>query len=68
MWCSYRGFIDHWVPHTLYVTTSPLLKPPSDVGSRRAFYDSISTYHRAGRLMTITHVRWYHMVLRQPPN
>ena len=29
MWCSYRGFIDHWVPHTLYVTSNPLHRPPS---------------------------------------
>ena len=68
MWCSYSRPIDQRALHAASVTSSPLLKPPSDVGSKRAFYDSISTYHRAGRLMTMTHVGWYHMVLRQPPN
>eukprot|EP00966_Prymnesium_polylepis_P111451 2577792-Prymnesium_polylepis.2 len=38
MWCSYSRPNDHWVPHTLYVTSNPLHRPPSVRGSRQAFY------------------------------
>ena len=38
MWCSYSRLVDHWVPHTLYVTSNPLHRPPSVRGSRQAFY------------------------------
>ena len=46
--------------------------PPAELASRAArdkrFSDATSTSHRAARLMTITYVGWYHMVLIQPPN
>ena len=46
--------------------------PPAELASRAArdkrFSDATSTSHRAARLMTITYVCWYHMVLIQPPN
>jgi hypothetical protein len=73
MWCSYSRLIDERILNTASVTSKPLrgaflARVGSRAGRGACFSDATSTSHRAGRLMGITHVGWYHMVLIQPPN
>ena len=67
MWCSDTRLIDERVLYTASVTSKPLRGAVWRRGAQR-YIDIASILRRADRVLTITHLGWYHVVLTYPPD